>query len=172
MAQARWQIRQVSMAEIDVFRQIRLEALRCEPDAFASIHADWLKFSDAEWHTRMNTPIFVACVEDEPVGLMALRQFAPSKMTHRATLTMVYVNKNFRGSGVARELLQAAIRYAESKRIAQIELGVRADREPAIRFYKSAGFTEIGNVPQGQVDATGTFDEILMARLLNPRPTD
>lgn len=167
MAQARWQIRQVSTAEMDLFRQIRLEALQCEPDAFASVHADWLKFSNEEWNARMNIPIFVAFVEDKPIGLMALKQFTPSKMMHRATLTMVYVNKSFRGSGLAGQLLEAVIIYAKSKKIAQIELGVRGDRKPAIRFYTSAAFSEIGNVPNGYVDSNSAFDEVLMVRQLN-----
>lgn len=170
MTQAKWQIREVSVAEMDAFRQIRLEALRCKPQAFASIYGDGLKLPDAEWEARMNIPIFVAFVQDQPVALMALKRLEPPKMMHRATLMMAYVNKSFRGSGLAGELLDAVIHHAQSKRIAQIELGVRADRKQAIRFYKNAGFAEIGNIPQGHEDAGGAFDESLMARRLNVGP--
>jgi ribosomal protein S18 acetylase RimI-like enzyme len=162
MPDTKRRIRRISKAEMNVFRQIRLEALRCEPDAFASIYEDWLKFSDAEWRAEMNISIFVAFVDGKPAGLMGLRQLSPAKMMHRATLTMVYVGLSFRGSGLARELLDAVIGYAESKGIAQIELGVRADKERAVRFYQRAGFVAIGNVPDGYADTGDVFDETLM----------
>lgn len=167
MAQTTWQIRRISTAEMNVFRQIRLEALRCEPEVFASVYTDWLKFSDAEWNARMNIPIFVAFVEDKPVGLMALKRLTPPKMMHRATLMMVYINRRFRGSGLAAMLLDAVVSFAENNGITQIELGVRADNASAIRFYLSSGFIRVGDVLHGYADARGIFDEMLMIRQLN-----
>jgi ribosomal protein S18 acetylase RimI-like enzyme len=162
----RWQIRKISDGEMDLFRQIRLEALKNEPDAFASIYEDWVRFSDAEWRKRMTIPIFVAFAETRPIGLMALKQLQQSRMRHRATLTMVYVNKCFRGAGLANALLDTAIRYAKEIGIRQIELGARADRTAAIRFYKRAGFEVIGTVPQGYIEDGLEFGEILMAKRL------
>lgn len=167
MARTDWMIRRISTTELEAFRRIRLEALRCEPDAFASSYAQWCNFLTADWNARMSDPIFVAFIGHEPIALMALKPLEPAKMAHRATLAMVYVNKSFRGSGLARAMLEAVTGYAVSKRITQIELGVRADREQAIRFYKGVGFHEIGRVPHGHTDARGEFDEILMALRLS-----
>lgn len=169
METASWQIRTISPREVDVFRQIRLEALKSEPGAFASVYEDWVRLSDAEWRERMNIPIFVAFSERRPVGLVALKQLQQPKMMHRATLTMVYVNKSFRGSGLASALLNTTKRYAEENGIRQIELGARADRAAAIRFYQRAGFNEIGTVPQGYLEDGLEFDEILMVKRLDAR---
>ncbi|CUX70973.1 MULTISPECIES: GNAT family N-acetyltransferase [Agrobacterium] len=169
METSSWQIRTISPGEVDVFRQIRLEALQSEPGAFASVYEDWVGLSDAEWRERMNIPVFVAFAERRPVGLMALKQLHQPKMIHRATITMVYVNQRFRSSGLANALLDTTIRYAQQHGMRQIELGVRANRAGAIRFYKRAGFREIGTVPQGYVDDGLEFDEILMAKRLDAK---
>jgi ribosomal protein S18 acetylase RimI-like enzyme len=162
-----WQIRKISDGEVDLFRQIRLEALKNEPNAFASRYEDWDRFPDAEWRKRMTIPIFVAFAEKQPVGLMALKQLQPPKMKHRAKLEMVYVLKRFRGAGLAGELLCEVVRYAEQHGMKQIELGVREDRAGSIRFYRRAGFVEIGTVPQGYLEDGVAFKEILMVKRLN-----
>ncbi|WP_107677859.1 GNAT family N-acetyltransferase [Agrobacterium sp. LAD9] len=167
MERARWQIRKISDGEADVFRRIRLEALKMEPNAFASVYEDWASFPDTEWRKRMTIPIFVAFVESQPIGLMALKQLEPARMRHRAKLEMVYVNKGYRGAGLSDLLLCEVVRYAEQHGIRQIELGVREDRAGAIRFYRSAGFTDIGTVPQGYREKDVHFKEILMVKQLN-----
>jgi ribosomal protein S18 acetylase RimI-like enzyme len=168
MTEARCHVRRISTEELDIFRRIRLEALQCEPDAFASTYEDWLKFSDAEWRAQMIDPIFVAFDDGQPVGLMGLKRLVPRKMSHRATLIMVYLRKEFRGRGLARELLETVVAHATSENIVQIELGVRADRARAIRFYNNVGFTMIGCIPRGYLDTLTGFDEILMIQELEP----
>jgi len=88
---------------VDVFRRIRLEALREEPAAFASSAEDWERLSEAEWRRRLaDTPVFVAFVDDAPVGVMGLMRERAAKTAHRATLVMVYVRKDLRRLGLAR----------------------------------------------------------------------
>ncbi|MDQ1199185.1 GNAT family N-acetyltransferase [Agrobacterium sp. SORGH_AS 787] len=162
-----WQIRKISDGEVDLFRQIRLDALKNEPNAFASRYEDWDGFPDAEWRKRMTVPIFVAFAEKQPVGLMALKQLQPPKMKHRAKLEMVYVNEGFRGTGLGGALLCKVVQFAEQQGIKQIELGVREDRAGTIRFYRRAGFMQIGKVPQGYIEDGVEFNEILMVKRLN-----
>ena len=45
-------IRHLGSADFDIFRRIRLEALRAEPAVFASSAADWEKLPDDEWRRR------------------------------------------------------------------------------------------------------------------------
>ena len=161
-----WEIRKLSDEDVDVFRHIRLEALKKEPNAFASVYEDWERLPDAEWRKRMTIPTFVAFVESRPIGLMALKQLQQSKMRHRAALTMVYVNEYFRGAGLANALLSTVMEHARENGIRQIELGARADQETAIQFYKRAGFEVIGSVPQGYIENGLEIEEILMAKRL------
>lgn len=72
---------------MDVFRRIRLEALRTEPAAYASRAEDWEIMPDEERRRRLtDNPVFVAFDDDEPVGITGLIRQQSSKMAHRATI--------------------------------------------------------------------------------------
>lgn len=159
-------IRHISADEFDIFQRIRLEALRAEPSSFASSVEDWEALSDAEWRRRLSDPVFVAFRGNEPVGVMGLLRQRSSKMAHRATLIMVYVRKELRGVGLAKDLLDTVIAYALSEGIVQIELVVSSENPKAIGFYRREGFSEIGRIPGGVVHDGKEIDDIMMARRL------
>jgi RimJ/RimL family protein N-acetyltransferase len=161
-------VRRILSDEFNLFRSMRLEALRAEPSSFASTLQDWQALSDEEWQSRMNDPVFVAFREDEPVGMMGLMRQRASKMTHRATLVMVYVREKMRGTGVATRLLNAVIDHAKDAGIVQLELAVNAENPAAIRFYKREKFSQIGIIPGGFMHEGREIDEIMMARRLAP----
>lgn len=160
-------IRRLSTDEIDVFRHIRLEALSREPSSFASRFEDWSNLSDEEWRQRFNKPVFVAFLDDQPVGMMGLSRQHPSKMAHRATLVGVYVRKSERGTGIAENLLKAIADYATSVRVLQLELAVSVENPAAMRFYQRQGFAEVGRIPGGFLDDDQEIDEVIMMRRLN-----
>ena len=159
-------IRHISANEFDIFRQIRLEALRAEPSSFASSAEDWEALPDEEWSRRLNDPVFVAFQDDEPVGVMGLLRQRSSKMAHRATLIMVYVRKGLRGVGLAKDLLDTVIAHALTEGVVQLELVVSAENPKAIRFYHREGFSEIGRIPGGVRHNGREIDDLMMARRL------
>ena len=158
-------IRLLTPEDVEIFRRIRLEALRVEPSAFASRVEDWEALSTEEWRRRLTeTSVFVAFRDDEPVGIMGLMRQRSTKMAHRATIIMVYVRKTFRGAGIAAGLLEMATNHARDIGIRQLELAVTAENPAAYRFYEREGFAEIGRVPGGFLHDGREIDEILMAR--------
>ena len=159
-------IRRISPDEVDVFRRIRLEALRTKPFSFASRYEDWVDLPVEEWRQRLRDPIFIAFSSDEPVGIMGLLRQRPSKMAHRATLVMVYLRESFRGTGLAKDLLDTVIDVARGEGILQLELAVSAENPGAIRFYLREGFSEVGRIPSGLLDGGREIDDILMVRRL------
>jgi ribosomal protein S18 acetylase RimI-like enzyme len=164
------QIRHLDQDDVEIFRRIRLEALHHEPQAFASTEADWARLPVAEWQARLAAnAVFVALDGDEPVGIMGSMRQRASRMAHRATIIMVYVRREARGSGVARQLLARLTEHARSDGIRMLELVARADNGTAIRFYEREGFREIGCVPGGLLDGEEEVDEILMARHIDGR---
>lgn len=149
--------------EFEIFRRIRLEALRAEPAAFASTAADWEALSDEEWRRRLEAnAVFVAFRDGEPVGIMGLMPQQPSKMAHRATIIMVYVRMAERGNGLAATLLNAITDHARRSGIRQLELLVSAENPLAIGFYKKQGYREVGRVPAGFIHEGNEIDDILM----------
>ncbi|KJF73529.1 GNAT family N-acetyltransferase [Agrobacterium arsenijevicii] len=157
-------IRRLTQEDVDIFRQMRLEALHTEPAAYASSAADWEKLTMDEWRARLTqNDVFAAFWNNAPVGIMGLMRQAASKMAHRATLIMVYVRAEARGSGVASELLEAVKSFARDSGIRQIELAVSAENPVAAGFYKRAGFSQIGRVPGGFLHEGREIDDIMMA---------
>lgn len=161
------QIRLLGAADLATFRQIRLEALRLDEGSFASSLADWLRLDEAAWLERLTqNAVFVAFRGGEPVGIMGLARQRSSKMTHRATIIMVYVRKSERGSGLAAKLLRTIEAFALSQGIQQLELTVSGENSVAQRFYRRAGYTDIGRIPAGVINDGREIDDILMFRRL------
>lgn len=158
-------IRLLTGNDVDIFRTIRLEALRTEPAAFASTVEDWENLSEEEWRRwLLGTPVFVAFEDERPAGIMGLLRQRARKMAHRATIIMVYVDARHRGTGVAKRLLAMLTEHAKAHDIRQLELSVSAENPRAIRFYRREGFTEIGRIPGGFCEDGVEVDDILMAR--------
>jgi GNAT superfamily N-acetyltransferase len=161
-------IRLLGSEDVEVFRRIRLEALRAEPAAFASSAEDWEALSDEEWLRRLtDNPVFVAFCDGEPVGIMGLLRQSSSRMAHRATIIMVYLRASQRGGGLAKALLEALADHAHRCGILQLELAVNADNLAALRFYRREGFVEIGRIPGGFLHEGRETDEIMMARRID-----
>lgn len=157
-------IRRIDAAEVEAFKRIRLEALCEEPLAYASTYEDWAVLSDEEWRKRMSEPVVAAFLGEEPVGLAGLMQQRSGKMTHRASIVMVYVRKSQRGTGLAGDLVDAIVDEARALGIVQLELAVTAENQAAARFYERKGFVEIGRIPGALLHEGREIDDIMMAR--------
>jgi RimJ/RimL family protein N-acetyltransferase len=161
-------IRQLGPEDMQIFRQIRLEALRSEPANFASSAADWEALPDAEWTRRLNVnAVFVDFHEGEPIAIMGLMPQTASKMAHRGTVIMVYVRKDRRGGGHAKAILDVLVAHARQTGIRLLELAVSAENPAAIRFYQREGFEQAGRIPGGTIHEGREIDEILMTRRID-----
>lgn len=155
-------IRRIGVSEVNIFRRIRLEALACEPEAFASTFEQWALMSDKEWRSRLKEPVFVAFKGQISVGLIGLLRERPGRMAHRASVVMVYVHATLRGSGLAKRLLDTVKKFGRNAGLRQIELSVNAENAPAISFYQREGFVEVGRIPAGYLDHGREIDDVLM----------
>lgn len=164
-------IRHLGPGDVDLFRSIRLEALRTEPAAFASSHDDWAALPEAEWARRLTAnAVFVDLHEGEPVAIMGLMRQTASKMAHRATVIMVYVRRDRRGHGHAKALLDTLVTHARESGVRLLELAVSAENPAALRFYEREGFATIGRIEAGIVHEGRDIDEFLMMRRIDCVP--
>lgn len=159
-------IRRLEKGDVDIFRSIRLEALRLCRAFFASTFDDWDALPLSAWQQRLEEPIFVAVHNMEPVGLIGLLQEKGSRSAHRASVVMVYIRQDFRRLGVAKKLLCMIEKFARDNGVTQLELTVSTENIVAIKLYNEAGFVEVGRIPGSFIHDGREIDEIMMIHRL------
>jgi RimJ/RimL family protein N-acetyltransferase len=162
------QTRRLAPADAALFREIRLEALRDNPEAFGSTFEaenaqplTW--FSDRLGRSN----IFGAFNGSELVGIAGLVVAEGRKEAHKGLLVGMYVRPGSRKSGVGRRLVKTIIEFAR-ERVELIQLAVVSDNEPARRLYARLGFLEYGIEKKALKQDGRYFDELLMAKDLKP----
>jgi len=100
------------------------------------------------------------------VGELSLKAISSRRaVQHVATLGMS-VKQAWRGKGVGRELMTAALEWAPTAGIKRVELYVYARNAPAIALYEKFGFATEGT-RRGFIREGDTFlDDLVMAKLL------
>jgi ribosomal protein S18 acetylase RimI-like enzyme len=142
-------VRPLAAHEWRTYRDLRLRALADSPDAFSSTLAEERDRPDEHWSTRLasasdselDLPL-VAEVGSEPVGLTWARIEASDPAT--AHIYQMWVAPGSRRLGAGRMLLDAAIRWARSRSVRFLHLGVACANAPATRLYAGAGFEPFG----------------------------
>ena len=78
---------------------------------------------------------------DPPVAVLQLRfRHSVWTGTEDAHLEDLYVEDAARGSGIGRQLVEAALHRARERGCARIELDANEANEPALELYRSVGF--------------------------------
>jgi ribosomal protein S18 acetylase RimI-like enzyme len=90
--------------------------------------------------------VWIAEGPPEIRGHVGLRAHAQPESKHRA-LVSIGVLEAYRRQGIARELLDAAIRWARSQdTMTWLDAEVFGHNEPALQLHRKLGFTEVGRV--------------------------
>jgi RimJ/RimL family protein N-acetyltransferase len=136
-----------------------------EPDEFSLTLQGEIKFL-TDMTATTNSLYLLAEHNGMIIGQLTLAGGKKRAIRHSATLGIT-VAKEWRGQGVGRQLMEAAITYArQSGIIKRIELQVLARNEPAIHLYQQLGF-EIEGTRRQAVFRDGEFrDDYIMALIL------
>lgn len=156
-------IRQLTPSDAASFRELRLEGLRLNPEAFGSTY-DFEKDQPLEryagWLT--NSTVFGAFQNSHLIGTASFTQLSGLKDSHKGLLRAMYVRPAARRSGAGRQLVQAIIELSRQK-VEQVQLSVVSTNQPAIRLYQTLGFRQYG-LEKNALKHNGTYsDEILMS---------
>ena len=155
-------------ADASLFRDIRLEGLRCNPEAFGSTfeaeNAQPLTF----FSERLGgSASFGAFCGSELVGIAGLLICEGQKHPHKGLLVGMYVRPNARRDGVGRRLVETIVEFAR-QRVELIQLSVVSENERARRRYERLGFLEYGIEKKALKQDGRYYDEVLMAKDLKP----
>jgi ribosomal protein S18 acetylase RimI-like enzyme len=153
-----------NMADAALFRDIRLEALRTNPEAFGSSF-DVESAQPSSWFSdRLGSSVVLGAFRDtELVGIAGFVVQQGQKSAHKGLLWGMYVRPNARAIGVGRRLVEAILDVAR-QHVELIQLSVVHDNAPARRLYASLGFVDYGLEKNALKQGGRYYDEVLMAK--------
>lgn len=136
------------------YKNLRLEALQQEPQAFSSSYEEEVQSSDQDWKDRLikfsgdgNFLLLFAEVDGKLVGTMNTHIDGFIKMKHVAYIYGVYVSSDYRGKGVGKMLLAGILEWISThSEVIKINLDVTTTQESAINLYKNFGFEKVGEL--------------------------
>jgi len=156
-------VRQLTAADVELLREIRLEGLRLQPEAFGSTFEDEQCAPLEKYSSWLaSSQVFGAFDGSHIVGIAAFGAFTGRKESHKGWLRAMYVRPTHRRTGASRLLVQAVIDAARL-RVELVQLSVVRDNVPAIRLYQSFGFVEYGLENHALKQNGHYFDEIHMS---------
>jgi ribosomal protein S18 acetylase RimI-like enzyme len=153
-----------------IYREVRLEALKANPEAFSSSYEEEKEYPLENFENRLKFDHFFtfgAFVENKLTGVVTLILETKSKTKHRANIVAMYVYPEYRKFGIGRKLMtEAIIKAKEIKEVKQIYLTVTSSNEPAKNLYNSLGFKTYGTDKNGLKIKDTYFDDELMVLIL------
>jgi ribosomal protein S18 acetylase RimI-like enzyme len=166
------QIRRLAPSEGVAYREIRLEALRLNPEAFGSTYdAESVRPLEHFAERVASCPVFGAFRGGEIVGMAGFLGRAGAKDSHKGYLWGMFVRPDARNAGVGRKLAEAVIDYAR-EHVEILQLDVVSENEAARRLYGNLGFVEYGIERKALKQGGRYYDEVQMAKDLCADRTD
>ena len=138
-------VRRIQIDEGELFKRMRLTALRESPFAFASTYKAALRRSPKGWSEQAdstaqgsNRCTFIAFSDDSPIGIAAL--YRTKEESDTGELLQVWVSPEHRGRGVARDLMDAVFQWASANGFRAVVTTIGKGNVRALRFYQKHGF--------------------------------
>ena len=151
-------IRRFGPDEWQVFRDVRLAALREAPYAFGSTFETEVGASEERWRRAViDRTRFVAEVDGKVIGTVGA---GPGELARTAALTALWVDPKFRGQGVGAALVDAVINWASDQHYEQVLLWVTEANKNAERLYERLGFLRTGRVTEVRKGEAGLENEM------------
>jgi ribosomal protein S18 acetylase RimI-like enzyme len=149
-------VRDITMDDWKLLRDVRLDALSEAPSAFGSTYAREATFTEEQWRDRISdrsvtffgyadpgfvaNPLDPASTEGDPEGLAGV--YVEDR---EAELVSMWVRPSARGQGVGQTLVRAAALWAQERGYPALYLWVTETNESARRLYERCGFAPTGD---------------------------
>ncbi|MCG7391447.1 GNAT family N-acetyltransferase [Microvirga sp. ACRRW] len=140
-------IRCLEPSDVQAFRDLRLEALATNPEAFGSSYEEEVTLPLETIRARIPTSgpnaIFGAFAGERLVGMAGFAVYDRRKASHKGLMWGVYVQAEWRGKSLGRKLVQHVIARA-AQHVIVLEAAVGITNEGARRTYHALGFKPYG----------------------------
>ncbi|WP_193760754.1 GNAT family N-acetyltransferase [Bradyrhizobium yuanmingense] len=163
-ARADVDIRRLTVDDLDLFADIRAEALRTHPQTFGSREEDEggeaMLTAYRHW---LSGVVLSAFGYGSLIGVAGFYVSPDRRSRHRGHIFTVYVKEDGRGRGIGDRLIKGLLAHAESC-VEQVHLEVLVEATAAIKTYRRNGFEVYGTDPRAVRVGEVTYDKYLMVR--------
>ncbi|OCA81588.1 hypothetical protein A8F94_22225 [Bacillus sp. FJAT-27225] len=151
------------------YKKLRLEALKKHPEAFASSYEEEVLYTEEFFASRLGggEAQTIGAYEGEAlIGSVTIFPETKQKLKHRANLVAMFVNPEYRKTGVGKALVHTAVGRARSLGATHVYLAVTSSNIPAKQLYLSAGFKVYG-VDEQALKMDGVFysEDLMVLKL-------
>jgi ribosomal protein S18 acetylase RimI-like enzyme len=166
------QVRKLSAAEFDKFRDLRIKALTSDPSAFAEYYEKYDDETDAKWRKYLESSdaekksvLLFALDGDKAVGMVGAIFENNPKVEHVAKLFGVFVDSDYRGKGIGKMLLESILdKVVERGGVLKIVLDVNPAQTEAVGLYHKFGFKTVGKLSK-ELKIDGEYHDLEIMEL-------
>jgi ribosomal protein S18 acetylase RimI-like enzyme len=164
-------VRVIGEEDWQLYRDVRLAALRDAPDAFIATEAQEETLDEPAWRERIHrSRRLVAEIDGSPIGVVSIGPGDPDSSS-TGELFGLWVAPAGRGTGVAWKLVEAGAARALADGHTHLGCWVGTDNGRAVAFASSFGFRPTGTRrPMRVTNGTDGAEEILMVLPLGVDP--
>jgi ribosomal protein S18 acetylase RimI-like enzyme len=164
IAPARVEIRHLNVDDLELFREIRTEAVQKYPQTFGSLEEDQGGEAMLAAYRRWLTGTILGAFECQTlVGIAGFYVSSDKRSQHRGHIYTVYVQEGSRGKGFGDRLIKNLLALAEAH-VDQVHLAVLVTATDAIKTYKRNGFEIYGLDPRIVRIGDVAYDQYLMMK--------
>lgn len=138
-------IRRIHPGEGQLYKELRLASLIESPSAFSSTYESALGRSPESWNEQADGTAegkdrctFIAFSDGTSVGIAAI--YRDNQKKEQGEILQVWISPDFRGSGVAGELVKAILQWSKENGFQRVLAKVTPGNDRALRFYEKCGF--------------------------------
>lgn len=145
------------------WKEIRLEALRVQPDSFGSSYEEEALYQEHDWQKFINENVILgAFLNGELVGCGGFFVFKFLKMKHKGVMFGLYVKPKARNKGVASKIIRMIINHAKNS-VTLLYCSVVTTNQAALKLYQKYGFKIYGTELKALKIENVYFDEYQLA---------
>jgi len=158
-------IRRIQIGETELFKQLRLMSLRDAPYAFTSAYDSALQRSTKSWYKQAestahgtNRATFIAFSDEIPIGIASLYRL--EGQVDIGEVLQVWVAPEYRGTGLAWDLINAIFTWAGENNFRRILAKVTDGNPRALKFYSKYGFSVTDDPSLNESDSVSLVKDV------------
>jgi RimJ/RimL family protein N-acetyltransferase len=162
-------VRALAVAEWNVFRNLRLMALKDAPGVFATSYGEAEKRAPETWQSLVSGPanqIFGLFDGEHLVGITGVFAWPDDASGETATLVMSYIVPAYRGRGLSGLLYTAALKWTRAHpQFKRVIVAMRASNAASRRACERHGFAPLRTATRTWPDGASEDEVVYELRL-------